>query len=179
MKDIFILLTLFFTWFSYGVFPEWWSESFPSNSLALAETAKEAQALIDKGADVNEKINGHYVLYFAIESNRLGVARVLLENGANLHNEGSYLHMVRSEKMAKLLLEHGADVHIRNHPTDASNSQSNSVLSSVWNNLFNEYISPEQGRSPYREASRIRRTLKKAGAGFTNQIKRCAIAFSH
>ena len=180
-KIFFILLTFLFTAFSYGVLPEFFSYRFPSDSFFVAQTAEEAQALVDKGVDVNEHINTHTPLYFAIEQDRVEVVRVLLENGADLNDTGhlrhgiSYLHMVRSEKMAKLLIEHGADVHRRGN----IGKNGNGVLSAVWDNLYYEYIKPEPGRSPYREASKIRKVFKEAGAGFVNRMKgKCATAFS-
>ena len=120
---------------------------------------------------------GRPFLYHAIEGNRVEVARALLENGVDVNEilyeaEGiSYLHMVRSEKMAKLLLEHGADVHRR------SIIHNQGVFSAVWMSLFDLKIFPEKGRTPYAEAKAIRKVFKKAGAGFANRIKRqCARA---
>ena len=177
MKIFFYSLILFFASFLYATAAVDWYIP-PSGSLADETTAENAQALIDGGADVNELFGGKTPLYYAVEKNRLEVARVLLENGADLYKvpyspyerkRTPYLHIARSEKMLKLLLEYGAD----------DNYSLRGALASVWNSLYYENILPEEGRVPYTEARRMRKALKRAGAGFINRLyNKCAVVLS-
>ena len=171
MRVFVISLTFFFASFSYATAAVDWYIP-PSGSLPRVTTAEKAQAFIDNGANVNELFGGNPSLYYAVDHNRVEVARVLLKSGADVNevtywmSETSYLHMARSEKMIKLLLEYGAELR-------------SGVLASVWSNLYDENILHEKGRVPYTEARRMRKALKQAGAGFKNRIKnKCARVLS-
>ena len=95
-------------------------------SWASHSDFSKVQDLISKGADVNEPINGNYPLYRALSENNTGIARLLLENGANpnqqqLNNDEYAMHYAvknSSEVQVRMLLEYGANFKGRFSETD-------------------------------------------------------------
>ncbi|MEW5924150.1 MAG: ankyrin repeat domain-containing protein [Candidatus Zixiibacteriota bacterium] len=97
-----------------------------------------AALLIELGADVNEAPNrhGHTPLFAAIWSNRVNVARVLIESGADLeyrnpHGETA-LHIAVSrgnQEIAQLLLDAGMNVDVTGSHSDPP------LLHAVWGSV--------------------------------------------
>ena len=77
------------------------------------------ELLIKLGQDVNVKDGyGNSPLHYAIEHERLGIAKMLLNAGADVNAKGEYenspLHMTASPEIVKMLVNAGADVNATN-----------------------------------------------------------------
>ncbi|KAJ2897091.1 hypothetical protein MKZ38_005001 [Zalerion maritima] len=84
-------------------------------------SAQMVQMLMDVSVEVNWKDEeGNIALTWAIPNGHENAARVLLQNGANVHSRDNYqntpLHWaITSEKLAQVLLDHGADINAKNN----------------------------------------------------------------
>ncbi len=84
---------------------------------------KSMLALLERGADVNEKKNsGETPLIVAACQGKTDIIRLLLDKGANIDDEDSTRHTAllwamwhRNEEAACLLIERGADINHRNN----------------------------------------------------------------
>ncbi len=99
----------------------------PLFEAAAEDNSKQAERLLKAGASVEQRNEfGHTPLFTAAENNALGVAGLLLENGANVNAQASgsstaIFNDMRTplfeavifgyKDMAELLLKHGADVN--------------------------------------------------------------------
>ena len=88
-------------------------------SVSIIDT-KRLLLFIEKGVDVNTKCNGNTLLYkIANEYGDLELAKLLIEKGADVNVRDAQgdtpLHKSDNTKLAKLLIENGADIKLRNN----------------------------------------------------------------
>ena len=115
MKKILLLFFLLFSFLSESRRPK-----YPTLcSVSIIDT-KRLFLLIENGVDVNTKCNGDTFLQrLAKENGSLKLAKLLIEKGANVNVRDTQgdtpLHKSDNTKLAKLLIENGADIKLRNN----------------------------------------------------------------
>jgi len=101
--------------------------------------------LIEKGADIDfQDKNGYCALHFAAQNNEIGIAEILLDNGANSNLRDLYgnppiwtaiFNSKEGFSIVKLLLENNADIETKNNhgksPKEMWNLRFNSEIESL------------------------------------------------
>jgi hypothetical protein len=106
-------------------------------------TPDAIKTLIELGADVNERdSNGYTGLCWAVTYGRYDVAKALLESGADPNLDCPLFRVVDEDvkdsiAMAKLLLDHGADI---NHPFEVEDLSPRTVLTAAMDSKRTDLI---------------------------------------
>jgi hypothetical protein len=129
--------------------PDLWRKLRDKKERIVCEAAKRSspeavRTLIDLGADIDEQDSNQYTgLSWAVAWDRYDIAKVLLECGANANLDTPIFQVANSQgirdriAMAKLLLDHGADI---NQPFLVTNLPPRTALSAAIENGHKELV---------------------------------------